>query len=93
MIVQLGECLAGHPRSAVGRPSPIDRVQSCDHCFGVGPSQSQHLGGEPFPMPSQGRLGWLDQQLALVAADVEPQEVETLVEVDDLRLLLVEDLP
>ena len=45
---------------------------------------------EPFPEPPDGRLGRLDQQLALVAADVEGEEVKALAEVDDLRLILVE---
>ncbi len=39
----------------------------------------------------QSRRARLDQQLAVIAADVEPQEVETGVSVDDARLVLVED--
>ena len=50
-----------------------------------------HLGREPFPDPPDGRLTRLDQQLGAVAADVEPQEVESVLsEVHDLCLVLVE---
>ena len=44
-------------------------------------------------MTFQGRLGRLDQQFARLAADVEPEEIEALVEVDDARLVLVEGQP
>ncbi|MDH6115617.1 hypothetical protein P3T34_007832 [Kitasatospora sp. MAP12-44] len=57
---------------------------------GVDPSQVHHLGGEPVPYPLQGILARLDQQRAVVAADVEPQEVEAIVEVRYARLVLVE---
>jgi hypothetical protein len=39
------------------------------------PTQGSHLGGEPRPDPFHGRLARLDQQLAAVAPDVEPQKV------------------
>jgi hypothetical protein len=61
-----------------------------EHRHGVGPSQGFHLGSEPFPQSSHRRLRWFDPQLVLVAADVESQKVEALVEVDDSRLVLVE---
>src|ERR1019366_1666720 len=48
------------------------------------------LGAEPFPDPTQRRLTRLDQQLACLSADGEPQKVEALVEGDDARLVLVE---
>jgi hypothetical protein len=38
-------------------------------------------------------LARFDQQLAAVAADVEPQEVDPVVEVDDAGLVFVEDQP
>lgn len=44
-------------------------------------------------MTSQGRLRRLDQQLGAHAADAEPQELEAFVEVDDARLVLIEDQP
>jgi hypothetical protein len=56
----------------------------------VAPAQGAQLGAEAFPDPSDGRLARLDQRLAVVAADVESQEVEALVEGDDARLVLVE---
>jgi hypothetical protein len=45
-----------------------------------------------LPEPPDGRLARFDQQLKAVTADVESQEVESLLtEVSDLRLVLVED--
>ena len=45
-----------------------------------------------MPEPPDGRLARFDQQLKAVTADVESQEVESLLtEVSDLRLVLVED--
>jgi hypothetical protein len=62
-----------------------------DHRLGVGPSQGQHLGGEPFPDPPQGRRARLGQQLAAIPADLESQEVTALIfEVDHAGLVLVE---
>ena len=53
--------------------------------------QGPHLAGQPFPESSDGLPAGFDQQLAVgVAADVEPQEVAALGEVDDSRLVLVE---
>ena len=93
VAVQRGEHLAGHHRPVVGRPPPHDGVEPLQHRRRVGPAQGPHLGAEPFPDPSQGRLARSDQQLAVIAADGEPQEVEALVEVDDARLVLVEGQP
>jgi hypothetical protein len=38
--------------------------------------QCAHLRAQPFPDPLDGRLGRFDQQLLIVSANVEPQEVE-----------------
>jgi hypothetical protein len=47
-----------------------------------------------LPVPPDGRLGRLDQQLAVgVAADAPAEEVETLSEADDARLVLVQRQP
>jgi len=70
--------------------TPDDGVERGDDCRRVQAAQLARLGGEPFPEPLDGRPGRLDQQLAVVTADVEPEEVEALAEVDDLRLVLVE---
>jgi hypothetical protein len=61
-----------------------------DDCHRVAAAQGAHLGREPFPEPPDGRFGRLDQQLTVIAADVEPEGVETFAEVDDLRFVLVE---
>ena len=43
-------------------------------------------------VPPDGRLARFDQQLGAVTADVESQEIESLLtKVNDLRLVLVED--
>ena len=55
-----------------------------------GPTHGSHLGAQPLPDPSDGRLAGLDQRLDAVPADVEPQEIEALAEGDDTRLVLVE---
>ena len=65
----------------------LSRMQ---HRRRVGPSQGVHLGAQPFPDSSQGRLARFDQQLAGLSADGEPQKVETFIEGDDARLVLVE---
>ena len=70
--------------------TPDDGVERGDDRRRVAAAQGAHLGREPFPESPDGRLGWLDQQLGLVAADVEPQEIKALAEADDLRLVLVE---
>src|SRR3954452_10815249 len=57
------------------------------------PFQGTHLGGEPTPDSPHGRLAGFDQQLAVVATDVEPQEVEAALDVDDVCLVLVEREP
>ena len=90
VVVQRGEGLAGHHRPVIGRPATNDRVDRPEHRRGVRPSQGLELAAEPFPDPSERRLARLDQQLPVVAADVEPQEVEPVVSVDDACLVLVE---
>jgi hypothetical protein len=57
------------------------------------PAQSSHLAGQPRPDPFHRRLARLGQQLAAIAPDVEPQEVDPVVEVRDAGLVLVEDQP
>ena len=79
------------PRPGSRPPSPDDGVERGDDRHRVAAAQGAQFGREPFPDPPDGRLGWLDQQLAVgIAADVEPEEVQALAEVDDLRLILVE---
>jgi hypothetical protein len=90
VVVQRGEGLAGHHRPVVGRPAAHDRVDRPQHRRWVRPSQGLELAAEPFPDPSERRRARLDQQLPVVAADVEPQEVEPVVSVDDACLVLVE---
>jgi hypothetical protein len=47
-----------------------------------------------LPVPPDGRLGRLDQQLAAgIAADVPAEEVKTLSEVGNARLVLVQGQP
>src|SRR5674476_802273 len=77
-------------RPVVGGPTPDDGVEPYQHRYRVGPSQGTHLCAQPFPDPTQRRLTRLDQQLACLSADGEPQKVETLVEGDNTRLVLVE---
>jgi hypothetical protein len=57
------------------------------------PAQASHLGGQPCPYPFHRRLARFDQQLAAIAPDVEPQEVDPIVEMHDAGLVLVEDQP
>jgi hypothetical protein len=62
------------------------------HRGGVAPEQGTHLGAQPFPDAPDGIFAGLDQRHpAVVAADVEPEEVAPLADVDDLGLGLVED--
>jgi hypothetical protein len=77
----------------VGRPPADDRIEPDEHHLGVMPTQGSHLGGEPRPDPFHGRLARLDQQLAAVAPDVEPQKVHPIIEVHDAGLVFVEDQP
>jgi hypothetical protein len=63
-----------------------------DH-LGVVAAHGPHLGSHPFPDPFHSRLARLDQQLAAVAPDVEPQEVHPIVEVHDASLVFVEAQP
>jgi len=90
VAVQLAEDLGGHLCPVVGGPAPNDRVEPFDHHPSVGPAQGPQFGAEPLPDPSDGRLARLDQWLVGVATDVEPEEVEALIEGDDARLVLVE---
>ena len=69
----------------------MNRVEPGDDRHRVTAAQGAHLGREPFPDPPDGRRGRLDQQLAVrVAAHIEAEEIKTLIEADDLRLVLVE---
>jgi hypothetical protein len=70
--------------------TPDDGAERGDDRHRVQAAQPARLGGESFPEPLDGRLGRLDQQLAVIPADIEPEEVKALAEVDDLRLVLVE---
>jgi len=91
VVIHGGEHLFGHHAPVVRSPSPHDRVDRADHRHSVGPTQGPQLGGEPPPDPPDGLLAGLDQQLVVgIAADVEPQEIEPLGQVDDLGLGLVE---
>jgi len=91
MVVQYVEHLGGHAVPVVGRPAPDDRIQPDKDHLRVVPAQGLHLGGQPRLDPFHGRLARLDQQLAAVAPDAEPQEVHPVIEVDDAGLVLVED--
>ena len=61
-----------------------------DNRVGVGPSQGYCLGGQPVPDLPHRVFARLGQQLAAEPADLEPQEVHPLVQMGDLRLVLVE---
>ncbi len=76
--VQRVEHLGGHHAPVIGRPAADNGVERGDDRPRVAAAQGAHLGCEPFPEPSDGRLGRLDQQLVLIAADVEPEKVEAL---------------
>src|SRR5664279_2829164 len=78
---------SGH---AVGRPSPHDRNDRGEDSFGVRATQDAHLGGQPATDPLDGSLAGFDQQFPAVAANVEPQEVESVIQRHDSRLVLVE---
>ena len=91
--IQRAEGALGHPDPVVGGPPGDDRVEPGDHRVGVGPSQGRDLLGQPPPDPPQRILARLGQQLAPVAADLEPQEVHPLIEVGDAGLGLVEGQP
>jgi hypothetical protein len=73
------------PRPVIGGPAPDDGAERGDDRHRVTAAQGARFGREPFPEPPDGRLGRLDQQLAVIPADVEPEEIKTLAEVDDLR--------
>ena len=94
VVIQRGEGLLGHHGAVVGRPTPNDRVEPGDHRFGVGPVQGLDLGGEPAADAMHGLLAGFDQQFAVrVTANVEPEEVEAVLDGDDTRLVLVEPQP
>src|SRR5215470_18913867 len=86
--VQRVEHLRRHHAPVVGRPSPDDGVERRDDRYRVAAAQGAHLGCEPFPEPPDSRLARLDQQLGSVPADIEPEEVKTLAEAGDARLVL-----
>src|SRR6266498_4470519 len=54
MVIQRGERSLGDTDPVIGRPALDDRVEPGDDRLGVGPSQGQHLSGEPFPDAPQG---------------------------------------
>ena len=90
VVIQPGEYLAGHHRPVVGRPPAHDRVDRAQYRSRVRSPQGPELGAQPFPDPSDRRLTRLDKQLSVVAANVEPQEIEPAVGVDNPSLVLVE---
>src|ERR1019366_8617191 len=72
-----------------GRPAPDDGVDLGDDRRRVSSAQGAELGAEPFPDSLDGRLRWVDQQLAVVSPDVEAQEIVPIVDVYDPGLFLV----
>jgi hypothetical protein len=61
------------------------------HRGGIAAKQNTHLGAQPFPDSPYGVVAGFDQrEFAVIAADVEPQKVTPLVEVDDLGLGRIE---
>jgi hypothetical protein len=93
MRVQRTEGTFGHPDPIVAGPSGNDRIELGDHHIGVGPTEGQHLGGQPFADPSHGVVARFGQQLAAEAANGEAQEVDTLVEIRDLGLVSLKTSP
>src|SRR6266545_2797693 len=92
VVVQRGEDLAGDLGPVVGGPPTDDRGECPQHRGPVAPAQGAHLGAQPYPDTPHGFLAGFDQrQLTVVAADVEPEKVTPLVDVDDAGLVLVED--
>ncbi len=90
IVVQRLKGGTGHHRPVVGRPAAHDRVDLAQHRRGVGPSQGLHLDPQPVPDASHRSGARFDQQLVVVVADVEPQEVEASIDGHDSRLVLVE---
>ena len=77
-------------QAGVPRRTPDDGVERGDDRHRVAAAQGAQFGREPFPEPPDGRLGRLDQQLAIgVAADVEPEEIKAPAGVDDERLVAI----
>ena len=91
VVVQDAERLLRHHAPVVGCPPLHDGVEHGDYRPRVGSAQGASLRSEPFPDSPGGCLGWFDQKLAVVAADVESQEVEPgMSDMDYPGLLLVE---
>jgi len=93
VVIQRSENLAGDCRPVVGGPAPDDGVEPGDDRLRIGPAQGPQFGAQPFPDPPDRRLGRFDQQLAVIPADAESQEIEAFAEGDDARLVLVEGQP
>lgn len=96
VVVQRVKHLAGHRAPIVGGPALDDRVDPGDDRPRVGAAQCAHFRGEPVPNSLDRILARFDQQLGGVSpppisADVEPEEIETFFEVNDVRLVLGED--
>ena len=90
MMVNGGEDLFGNHTAVVAGPTPKDWVEPTDDCGRVGTVQRTDLYGQPSPEPPHRRRAGFDEQLAVVAADVESEEVEPVVNMDDLGFVLVE---
>jgi hypothetical protein len=90
MHVQRGEHNGRRRPPVVVRPSPHDRVDLREDCRRVRAAQGAELDGEAVPDSFDGGFAGFDDQLAVVTAGGEPEEVEPVVEVDDARLVLVE---
>ena len=64
-------------------------VEPGDDRLHAGPAQGPYFGAQPFPDPPDRRLARLDQQLAVIPADVKPEEVDAFIEGDDAASLSV----
>src|SRR2546423_562820 len=93
VVVQRAECRAGDRVPVVGGPSPDNRVEGTDDRGGVGPVEGFDLGGEPVPEPLHGRFARFYQKLSALVSHGISEEVETISQVDDARLVLVEGQP
>lgn len=94
-VIQLGVDLLRRSDAVVRRPPANDRVHGGDDRRGVGPITSNHLDSELVADPLHSRLRRPGQDLSAprVAPDREPEEVEPLGQVHDVRLVLVERQP